>query len=138
VSWPPFGRRLSTWEVADAGGLSGNPGFLMLELEQCPFIRSIEPGAEPGTAPSSKVRCWADGSPREIGLRQQRQQCFSVSHTSCSALLSALEFRPADDLSEIEAATRLVAESCHLAQARLEVQAERLGSQLRRIFGTSA
>jgi hypothetical protein len=107
----------------------------LLDLERCSFLRASDSDAELGPAPAEALHCWAAGRAREIGLEDQRQRCTTVLHASCPALLAALGSREPDGWLESARAARVVAEACHLAEARLEVRAEKLGPALARIFG---
>jgi hypothetical protein len=107
----------------------------LLDLERCSFLRPAATPAELGPAPDEALRCWAAGRGREIGLEEQRRRCTTDLHASCPALLAAVGAREPDGWAASARAVRVVAEACHLAEARLEVRAEALGPALARIFG---
>ena len=107
----------------------------LLDLERCSFLRSPARAADPEPAPAEELRCWAAGRGREIGLEEQRLRCTTVLHASCPALIAALGSRGPDGWAASARAARVVAEACHLADARLAVRAEALGPALAQIFG---
>ena len=107
----------------------------MLDLERGAFIRPLQVGDASAIGPSTGLRCWAKDEPHQVLLDDQQRQCFTIDHTRCPALLRALATRPSGSWSDLGAAARVVAESCHLAEARLEIQAEGIGSLLDRVFG---
>jgi len=110
----------------------------VLDLECCPFLRTPDLESPPGSEASPELRCRAAPEPREISLGEQRERCLTAAHTRCSALLAALRTGRPDAWSELDRAMQVVAQACHLAQARLEVSAERLETTLARIFGAGA
>ena len=107
----------------------------LLDLERCSFLRPTESADEIGAGPADGLRCWASEQLRAVGTEEQRRRCLTVLHASCPALLRVLESFGGDSWSASGRAARIVAESCHLAEARLEVRAEELGPALARIFG---
>jgi hypothetical protein len=108
---------------------------LMLDLERCPFLRPLNSQAEPELSPSPRLGCAAAGEPIEIGLAIQRDRCWTSGHASCPALLGALEHAEPNGWSRSCSAVEIIAGACYLAEARLEVRAERAEPVLERLFG---
>lgn len=109
-------------------------GEELLDLDRCSFLRGVRAEAD-ADADGARLACWSEAEPREIEPDEQRERCLTLAHTSCPALLASIGSRPPDAWSETGEAAQVVAESCFLAQARLEVRAEQLGLGLSRIFG---
>ena len=107
----------------------------MLDLERCPFLRPMSAFPYQGASIDGQLGCWSDGAGEEIAPTVQRDRCQVLAHTTCSRLLAVLSSQPPRGWWFVGNAARMVAESSHLAEARLEVQSERLEPTLARIFG---
>jgi hypothetical protein len=107
----------------------------VLELERCPLLRTAAPD-DPEAVDREDPRCWASDEPRAVEPATRQARCLSIAHTVCPALLKRLEVSDAGVWLAVVRAARIVTESCRLAQARLEVQAEQLGPTLAQLFGS--
>jgi len=97
-----------------------------LDLDRCSFLRPIETGSGDDGTLGSDLRCWAQASARWISATEQRERCLTSDHARCPILLAALARQPSETWAQAETAAQAVAESCHLGEARLEVQVQRL------------
>ena len=104
-----------------------------LDLDRCSFFRPIGSDRGAGATLADELLCWAEASPRKPSASEQEERCPTLRHTRCPILLAALARRPSETWSRTETAAHAVAESCHLGQARLEVQVQRL-DELGRVF----
>lgn len=113
-----------------------NESFL-LDLDSCPFLRHSDEIGTGDTLASADLRCLA-GKPTAVDLTRRRTLCQTVAHTDCPALLAALDSRGDGAWLEMGRSARVVAESCHLAEARLEACVELLEPVLADLFGVGA
>src|SRR4051794_25944241 len=98
----------------------------LVDLERCSFLRSVSGDSVAGQETRPLGYCTSSGEPREVRFSEQRDRCLTFAHTSCPLLISALRSSRQTAWGLVERLAQGAADSCYLAEARLQVQSDQL------------